>query len=560
MRRFATLLTVMAALAASPLHAQENMAGMHHAFPRTIGEWANGARIFDGMGSFHRPAGTNSAEAQAYFDQGMRFLWAFNHDEAARSFARATVADPACAMCFWGVALSLGPNYNMMTMADIRAQVGWQALEQARSLAPRAPNVDRALIEALARRFDGTKGIGPANGPPLLRAYADAMRTVANAYPDDIDVQVMFAEALMNLNPWKLWDNDGRPAPGTAEIVSTLERALARNPEHPGANHYYIHAIEASNAPDKGITAAERVGAMMPAAGHLVHMPSHIMQRVGRYEASAEANRRAAQSDEAYYKQTAAIDYYPMYSAHNLQFLAAAASMEGREAETMAALHKVRTVMSDDMVAGMAGSDWILGFSYDAMIRFGRWEAMIAEPMPDPRLKGLMIAYLADRAQAFAALGRLAEARTELTAAEKATAAMPADATAAMNAGKPLYEIALLRARARIAQAEGNRTAEIALLTEAVGKEDSLSYDEPSDEFFPTRHLLGAALLAAGQTAQAETVYREDLKRNPANGWALQGLALALEQQGKGAEAARTRADFEAAWRRADRAIASSAF
>lgn len=386
------------------------------------------------------------------------------------------------------------------------------------------------------------------------------MREVAHAYPADVDVQVMFAEALMNQSPWKLWDNDGKPAPGTQEIVSTLEGALARDPDHPGANHYYIHAVEASRDPGKAIPSAERVGAMMPAAGHLVHMPSHIFQRVGRYGESAEANRLADQSDTAYYKKTTAIDYYPMYTAHNLQFLAAAASMQGREAETMAALRKVRTVFSDDMVAGMPGTEWMVGFLYDAMIRFGRWDAMLAEPAPDPWLKGMVIAYHADRAQAFAAKGQVKEAQAEQATAERLVAAMPVDAIAALNLGRPLYEIALLRARARIARAAGDHAAEIASLTMAVEKEDGLSYDEPNDEFFPGRHLLGDAFLRAHQLAKAESVYREDLKRNPSNGWSLQGLALALEQLGKTADAARTRAEFLTAWQQSDITLQSSAF
>ena len=536
------------------------MAGMHHAFPQSVADWAQGARIFAGLGDFHRSAGTRSKEAQAYFDQGMRFLWAFNHDEATRSFARAAQIDPRCAMCFWGVALTLGPNYNMPMMAEARARVGWQAIEHAQTLAVHSPPVDRALISALAKRFDGAKALDPSNGGPPLAAYANAMRDVAHRFPNDLDVQVMFAESLMNLNPWKLWNADGTPAPGTQEIVATLEAVLARAPQHPGANHYYVHAIEASNDPGKATASAERLATAMPAAGHLVHMPSHIMQRVGRYAESAEANRRAVKADAAYYTQTAAIDYYPMYSAHNLQFLAAAAAMEGRGAETLSSLRQVRSTISDDMVAGMPGIDWTIAFLYDAMIRFGMWDAILAEPRPDPRLKGMAISYRASRAQALAAEGRIAEARTEQAAAEQLMAAMPADALAGMNAGRPLYEIAILRARARIAAADGNRAGAVAALVDAVAKEDGLSYNEPADEFFPSRHLLGAALLDAGRADAAEAVYREDLKRNPANGWALQGLAVALEEQGRRQEAADTRQQFDKAWAQADVRITASAF
>ncbi|MET0307707.1 MAG: tetratricopeptide repeat protein [Sphingomonas sp.] len=562
------LLTLCAApilFAASPAAAQSSapadaMAGMHHGFPQTLADWSHGAQLFEGLGDFHRPAGTLSKEAQAYFDQGMRFLWAFNHDEATRSFARAAEVDPACAMCFWGVALTLGPNYNMPMMAEARARVGFDAIRRAQALSAKAAPADQAMIAALAKRFDGAKALDPSNGGPLLLAFANGMREAARRFPGDADVQVLFAESMMNLNPWKLWNADGSPAPGTPEIVSTLESVLASTPGHPGANHYYIHAVEASRDPGKAIASAERVGGAMPAAGHLVHMPSHILQRVGRYSESAEANRLAAKADAAYYAKTAAIDYYPMYSAHNYQFLAAAAAMEGRGAETVKALRDVRGTLSDDMVAGMPGIDWTIAFLYESLLRFGMWDAMLAEPAPDPRLTGMVIGYRSARTIAFAAKGRIADATAELARTEQAVAAAPADAAAGMNVAKPLYAIAVLRAKARIALARRADAEAVGLLIQAVAKEDALSYNEPADEFFPTRHLLGAALLDAGEPHEAEAVYREDLKRNPANGWALLGLAQALEKLNRTDEAATMREQFETAWAKADTRIARSAF
>lgn len=550
--------TTTAAAAAQSAAAPDPMAAMHRGFPATLDDWARGAQQFRGLGDFHRAAGTRFSEAQAYFDQGMRLLWAFNHDEATRSFARAAQIDPACAMCYWGVALTLGPNYNMPLMADVRSSVGWAAVQKAQALAGSAPPADRALIAALVKRFEGAKGLNPGNSAPLLLAYADAMRDVAHRFPDDPDAQVMFAEAMMNLNPWKLWNADGTPAPGTAEIASTLKAVLAKAPNHPGANHYFIHAVEASRDPGQAVVAAERVAGAMPSAGHLVHMPSHIMQRVGRYEESAEANRRAAVADAAYYAKTAAIDYCPMYTAHNYQFLAAAAAMQGRGAETIKALRAARRVLPDDMVAGMPGIDWTIAFLYDALIRFGMWDAMLAEPAPDKRLVGMVVDYHACRAQALAAKRRLAAARAELALAERAMATTPADAAAGMNAGKPLYEIAILRAKARIAAAAGNKAGAVAALTAAVAKEDTLAYNEPADEFFPTRHLLGAALLAASKSAAAEAAYRDDLARNPANGCALFGLAQALGRQGKDATA--VQAQFAKAWAHGGVKITASAF
>jgi tetratricopeptide (TPR) repeat protein len=539
-----------------------DMPGMEHgatAFPQTLADWAKGAQLFDGLGSFHRPIGTKSAEAQAYFDQGMRLLWGFNHDEAARSFARAAEIDPHCAICFWGVALVLGPNYNMPLMAEARARVAWEAVTRARAEAGGASPAEQALIAAIGQRYRGATPLDPSNEAPLLAAYASAMRETAHRFPADDDIQAMFAEALMNLNPWKLWNADGTPAPGTAEVVSTLETVLARDPRHPGANHYYIHAVEASPHPERALASAERLKAMMPAAGHLVHMPSHIFQRVGRYEESAEANRLGFAADKAYYDRTRPIDYYPMYTAHNLQFLAFATAMEGRRAEALQAVRDARASISDDMLANMGGIDWSIGYLYDAMVRFGLWEEMLREPRPDKRLAGLTASWLSARATALAATGRVAEAEQAAAELDALTVATPAATIAGMNVARDLFAIAALRAHARILAARGDRAGAIGLLTEAVAAEDRLAYNEPADIFFPARHLLGAALLDSGSAKEAEAVYREDLRRNPDNGWALRGLAGALAAQGKAAEAKAVDARFSAAWGRADVTLASSA-
>ena len=524
----------------------------------SVADWARGAQSFDGLGGFRRPVTTRSRKAQRYFDQGMRFVWAFNHDEATRSFAKAAELDPKCASCFWGVALTLGPNYNMPLMAESRARAGWEALGKARANAAAATPVERALIAALARRFDGAKPLDPSNSAPLLAAYVTAMEEVARRFPADMDVQTLLAEGRMNTNPWKLWSADGRPGPGTPAILAALRKVLAKDPRHPGANHYWIHAIEASLNPEQALPSAEVLVGMMPAAGHLEHMPAHIFQRVGRYGDSAEANRKGAAADVAYLKLTAAPDYYPMYLIHNYQFLAYSAAMEGRRAETLEALRKARAAAPEAMLLGMPGLDWGIGYLYDAMVRFGRWDELLAEPRPNPKLAGLTVAWLQARATALAAKGRVDEARTLLPELDRAIAATPADATQGMNSARPLYEIAALKAKARIALAEGEQGAARIALREAVKKEDGLAYNEPSDEFFPVRHLLGSALLDAGRPAEAEAVYREDLRRNPNNGWALQGLAKALEAQRK--EADSVKAQFKEAWRNADTELTASAF
>jgi len=543
----------------------QNASGQPHdahepSAPETLAGWAKGAQLFDGLGNFHRKITTRSALAQRYFDQGMRFVWAFNHDEATRSFAKAAQIDPKCASCYWGVALTLGPNYNMPMMSSPRARVGWEAVRKAEANARRATPVERALIAAVAKRYRSSGEVDPSNSAPLLNAYVDAMRGVARKYPNDLDVQTMYAEALMNTNPWKLWTADGKPNPGTGQIVSTLQQVIQRNPKHPGANHYYIHAIEASQHPEQAVPSAEALEGMMPAAGHLEHMPAHILQRVGRYEEAAGANRRGAAADLAYLKETAPPDYYPMYLIHNFQFLGSSAGMEGRRAEAIEALKNARSHIPDQLLFGMPGLDWSASFIYDGYTKFGMWTEMLSEPAPSAKLPGATISYLQSRATALAATGKIDEARAEVAKAEQLIGAVPAEATQGNNQAKPLYEIGQLKARARVASAEGNRDEAVRLLTEAVGLEDKLAYNEPADMIFPTRHLLGAELLAAGKAAEAEAVYREDLKQHPNNGWAYFGLSQALAAQRRDADAAAARKQFQSAWQSADVQLAATAF
>lgn len=554
MFKTAAAVGLTALLTTTIAHAMDMPMGV----PQTLSGWAKGAQEFPDLGKFHRKVTTKSAAAQRYFDQGMRFIFAFNHDEATRSFAKAAELDPKCASCLWGVALTLGPNYNMPMMAEARAKVGWSAVEKAKAL-PATP-VEHALIVALEARFDKAKPLDPSTGPARIDAYADAMKKVAARYPNDLDVQVLYAESLMNKNPWKLWDAAGKPGADTNEIVAVLERVLAKDVNHPGANHYYIHALEASPHPEKALAAANRLGGMMPGAGHLDHMPAHIYQRVGQYEASAEANRKGAIADAAYYKQTAALDYYPMYTSHNYQFLASSAAMEGRKAETVDAVAKSRASISDDLLAGMGGVDWYVAFSYEAMLRFGLWDEAIAAPPPSARLPGLTVAYQEARATALAVKGRVDEAEKAAAALDAAIAATPDDYRCGQNLAKDCYAVSSLRAHARIALARHETDKGLDLLRQAVAREDKLGYDEPSDAFFPTRHVLGAQLLAAGKAADAEAVYRADLKQNAENGWALYGLKAALEAQGKNAESADAGKRFDAAWKHADIALTASAY
>src|SRR6267154_981907 len=422
------------------------------AIPASIDDWAKGAHVFEGLGDFHRKIATKSPEAQQYFDQGMRFLWAFNHDESTRSFARATQLDPDCAACYWGVALTVGPNYNLPLMAPPRAQVAFDALAKAQMAATHASPADRALIGALAKRYPNAQPLDPSNSAPILTAYAQAMKAVAVQFPSDLDVQTLYAESMMNLNAWRLWTSEGKAAPGTEEIVATLDSVLKRDPRHPGANHYYVHTLEASPHPEKAVAAAERLRGMMPAAGHLEHMPAHIMQRVGRYEDAAEANRKGVVADLAYFAMTKPPDYYVMYTAHNYQFLAFSAAMEGRQAETIEVARQSRALVSDDMLLTMPGADWYVAELYAAMVRFGMWHEILAEPTPNPKLTGLTVAHLYAKATALAVKGRIDEARAPLAELEKLAVV---NHNAGLNQLKDVLAVAVLTVTARIALAEG---------------------------------------------------------------------------------------------------------
>ena len=529
--------------------------------PNSTAAWARGAQLFDGLGGAPRTITTSSADAQRYFDQGMSLMWGFNHDEATRSFAKAAEFDPHCAACYWGVSFTVGPNYNLLFLSAERATIAFEALHLAEANAAAASPVERALIAALGKRYPSPQPLDSTSELPVLTAYAAAMKQVASDYPDDLDVATLYAESLMDLHAWKLWSSDGQPAPGTLEVVATLEAVLKRNPLHVGANHYYVHAIEASPHPEKALVSAGRLDSLVPAAGHLVHMPAHILERLGRYEDAAEANRRASRADDAYTAKAQPPDYYPlMYTAHNHQFRAYATAMEGRRAETIEAVDASRNTVTDAMLKEMPGSDWYVAELYTARVRFGLWDELLALPAPSTKLPGLVTGHLFGRTVALAATGRIAEARQSLAAFKAFAAAVATDAGAGQNTLKDVLAIAVPVAEARIANAELDTTAEIALLRQAIVAEDRLAYDEPKNWFYPARHILGAALLKSGAAPEAERVYRDDLRLSPANGWALHGLATALRAEGKQSETAATERALKAAWAHADVDLSSSVF
>lgn len=535
LKRLVPLLACLSLAACKPSAAPESAAHASHSMgspPLTLSDWADQAQLFEGLGDFHRSIKTSSEQAQRYFDQGMRLMWGFNHDEATRSFAKAALLDPRCAACYWGLALTVGPNYNLPLLTAERAKVARQALLRAQAEAPHASVVEQALIEALAQRYPDAIAHDPGQELPILTAYAQAMGKVKERFPADLDVRTLYAESLMNLRAWKLWNPDGQAAPGTPEIVTLLESVLAQDPSHPGANHYLVHALEASPHPERALAAAQRLQDLAPAAGHLVHMPAHIFQRLGRYEEAAQANRRAAAADQAYLQRAVPPDYYAaMYSAHNQQFLAFSTGMQARKADTIQAVDRARVLSPDEMLAGMPGVDWYVAQIYTARVRFGLWSELLAMPAPDARLLGMNVGYLYGRGMAEAATGKVTDAQHSLEALKRY--AIPADAGAGQSSLQVVRDIATAMLEARIRQAQGNQEGEIDALQRAVSAESRLSYDEPANWFVPSRHALGAALLRAGRLAQAEAVYREDLQRNPQNIWGLIGLKRALEAQDK---------------------------
>lgn len=526
--------------------------------PDHVARIAGGALLFDDLGDHHREVTTRSPEAQRFFDQGLRLAYGFNHDEAARSFARAAQLDPDCAACSWGLALVLGPNYNVPMLPD-RFAAAWQALERARAAAGRASPVERALIEALSKRYAGPAPKTPAEMQPLQEAYGAAMREVARRFPADDDVQVLFAESLMDVRPWMLWTNDGKPAPDTAELIAALETVLARSERHPGANHYYIHAIEPSPEPGRALPSAERLGALMPGAGHVVHMPAHIFQRVGRYADAAAANRAAIEADRRYMARVEPPGYYPMYLAHNEGFLAWSASMMGRRAEGTEAARASAKAMPPAMLSMMPGMDFFASAPQFTLVRFGRWREALDEPPPPAAFPVLTALWRHSRGVAFASLGQLPAARRELAEVRRIQSTLPADTKAGNNPAQRVLELAARTVEARIAERE-RRPGAIERWQAAVALEDQLNYAEPADWFYPLRHFLGAALLDAKRPAEAEAVYLADLAEHPENGWALFGLWKAQMAQRKHDAAATTKKRFDAAWAQADIRITRSAF
>lgn len=515
---------------------------------------AGAAQLLPGFGKVEHKVTTASAEAQAFFNQGLAQCYGFNHEAGLASFQRAAELDPQMAMAYWGIAYAVGPNYNMPVDRE-REKTAWEAIQKAKQLEGNASQHDRDYIEALAQRYTDRPN---ADYHTLDEAYHRAMGQLALTYADDEDAQVLYAESGMNLRPWKLWNADGSAAEGTAEIVATLQSVLKRDPNHIGANHFYIHAVEASPHPELALESARRLAELAPASGHLVHMPAHIFVRTGYHEESEATNIKAAAADEAYVKETHAAGMYPlMYYSHNLHFIAYEAGMLGRYADARGAAEKLMATDGAHLKE-LPPLDAFAAITPHVLVRFRKWdEVMKGRPAESagPLSSGM---WHYARAMAMASKGNAAGAKAELA---KLKALAPEIAKVDMGPsaeGNPqrVAEIAQHLVEARIAFAAKNSAAEIEHLRQAVAAQDAMGYNEPPDWFFPVRESLGGALLRAGKAAEAEQVFDEDLRRNPRNPRSLFGLAEALKAQKKDDREARQQ--FEAAWRGADTKLAIS--
>ncbi len=507
--------------------------------------------LVSGLAVHHHPIATASAEAQRFFDQGLTLVYAFNHDEAVRSFRQAAALDPRAAMPQWGIALALGPNINLDVDPE-RERAAHEAVERAKVLARHAPRNEQDYVAALGKRYS----IDPqADLQQLAVAYSAAMGDLTRSYPDDLDAATLYAESLMDLRPWRLWTPAGAPAEGTETIVAVLESVLRRDPQHVGANHYYIHAVEASPQPERALPSAKRLETLVPLAGHLVHMPAHVYMRTGDYGAAARSNEAAARVDRAYIEKTGAQGFYPlMYYSHNLQFLSDARAMEGRYGDARRAAEQLVANVGP-AVAAMPMVEFALSYPVFVELRFARWADVLRLPAPDPALVLTTALWSFARGVACAATGRVSQAEAERSAFQAARKKVPADAvfgSTGLNGAPAVLDLAHLVLEGRIAAARGDRKTAADRLAQAVAAQDRLAYDEPPAWFYPVRESLGTVLLLDRQPAEAERVFRADLERNPRNGRSLLGLLECLRAQGKAADAEWVRGQFETAWRNAD--------
>lgn len=480
-----------------------------------------------GLGDLHHPVSTKNSQAQQFFDQGLRYVYAFNHEQAVKSFQHAGELDPNLAIAWWGAALALGPNINMDVDPD-REKQAYDAVHTAMSKSDHASQKEKDMIATLAKRYSNDPG---ADLKKLAVDYSNAMRDLSKKYPNDLDIATLFAESLMDLHPWKFWTLDGKPTEGTPEILSTLESVLKRDPHHMGANHYYIHATEASPNPEKALASAKRLKTLAPGAGHLVHMPAHTLERTGNYAAAAAANVAGARADREFMKKYGNENLYSaMYYNHNLDFGAASYAMIGDYANAKKLADEV-SANAASLIKMLGDIEAITSDSMRVLVRFNKWADVLKMPEAAGPMS-TMFRHFA-RGSAFAKAGDVAAAEQEQKLLETSRTALPEMNMVLQNQPGDVGKVASALLAGRIAEAKGDSDAAIAAYQRAVAAEDALSYDEPADWFYPTRETLGGALLRAGKPGEAEAVFREDLKRNPNNPRSLFGLSEALKAQKK---------------------------
>ena len=506
--------------------------------------------LYDNLGTHHFKISTNVPRAQQFFDQGLRLAYGFNHGEAIRAFNEAARLDPACAMCYWGTALAFGPHVNA-GMDSASSVAAYAAVKKAVALASRATAREQAYIRALAERYSA---VPPTDRTRLDSAYARAMAEVVKRYPGDLDAATLYAESLMDLRPWNYWKKNGEPYPGTRTLLVQLERVLRKNPDHPGACHYFIHAVEAV-APARAVSCAEKLAGLMPGVGHMVHMPGHIYIRVGRYEDAIASNVHAVHTDESYIASESPSGVYPIaYYPHNYHFLSFAATMVGKSKQAIDAARSLVQKVPLEVARQVPPVEPLVPFLHLTLATFGKWDDVLREPVPPPDLRYAtgMVQYA--RGAAFAAKQQWPDAQLALdtlTAVWKATAA---------SDNKTVLEIAMHALFAEIAERHRKFDEAAKHYRVAMKLEDGLPYIEPPLWHYPIRHSLGKTLLQAGKAAEAERMYREDLKRFPGNGWSLHGLAASLRARGANSDAERVELELRKAWAGADIALAASRF
>ena len=507
--------------------------------------------LLSGLGTYHHPVSTKNPEAQKYFDQGLTLIYAFNHDESIRSFRKALELDPDMAMAYWGIAYALGPNINLDVDPE-REKQAYDAVQKSLSMSSSAPENERAYVEALAKRYtNDPKG----DLKKLAAQYKEAMKSLVARYPDDLDLAVLYADSLMNLRPWKLWKPDGTPEEGTAEMVAVLESVLKRSPMHPGANHLYVHAVEASPNPERALPSAERLKTLVPSAGHLVHMPAHIYVRTGNYEGAAVQNENAIRADEGYFKEAGVSQgvYSSMYYNHNFHFLAYARSMQGRFTDAKKAADQV---VSNALphVKEMPMLDAFLPTSMQVLLRFRKWNEVLNVPKPVTGMPITVAFWHYARGIASARTDRILSAEKAQLAFDEAVGNIPADAMFGLNPASAVMKVADMLLRAEIALAKKNPDA-AELFRKATEAEGAVAYDEPPDWYYPVRETYGAVLLRAGRATEAEKVFREELAMNPRNGRSLFGLMESLKAQNKHNDVVWVEQQFKEVWKDADTSL-----